>query len=68
MRPRTLVLVIVAAILLLGHWGTVDAPDFTPFNGDPKRLIALVKNPERIHVLPPGQPYTLRPAKRPENK
>ena len=21
--------------LLLSHWGTVDAPDFTPFNGDP---------------------------------
>jgi hypothetical protein len=40
--------------LLLGHWGTADAPDFTPSNGDPKKLIALVNNPERIHVLAPG--------------
>ena len=23
------------AQVLLGHWGTVDAPDFAPFNGDP---------------------------------
>ena len=22
--------------LLLNHWGSVDAPDFTPFNADPK--------------------------------
>ncbi len=26
--------------VLLGHWGTVDAPDFAPFNGDPQHLIA----------------------------
>ena len=32
--------------LLLSHWGTVDAPDFTPFNGDPAKLAALVVNPD----------------------
>ena len=51
--------------LLLGHWGTVDAPDFIPFNGNPEHLIALAKNPERIRVLAPGQPYTLTRLKRP---
>jgi Domain of unknown function (DUF4158) len=46
--------------VLLGHWGTVDAPDFTPFNGNPARLVALAKNPGRIHALALGQPYTAR--------
>ena len=45
--------------VLLGHWGTVDAPDFTPFNGDPQHLLARVVNPQRIKVLAPGQPYSL---------
>ncbi len=46
--------------LLLHHWGSVDAPDFPPFNGDPKKLYDLVVNPERIRVLAPGEPYTLK--------
>ena len=46
--------------ILLGHWGTVDAPDFTPFNGDPKNFTKLVKNPERILILAAGQPFTLK--------
>lgn len=46
--------------VLLGHWGTVDAPDFTPFNGDPQHLIARVVDPERILVLAPGQPFRLK--------
>ena len=46
--------------LLLHHWGSVDAPDFTPFNGDPEKLKARVKNPERVVLLAPGQPYRLR--------
>jgi L-ascorbate metabolism protein UlaG (beta-lactamase superfamily) len=45
--------------LLLHHWGSVDAPDFPPFNGDPQTLDGLVDNPRRIHVLAPGQPYRL---------
>jgi L-ascorbate metabolism protein UlaG (beta-lactamase superfamily) len=50
--------------LLLAHWGSVDAPDFAPFNGDPKHLIKRVRNPERIQVLAPGQPFRLRHLKR----
>lgn len=47
------------AQVLLSHWGFVDAPDFTPFNGEPKRLKKLAVNPKRIRVLAPGEPYTL---------
>ncbi len=46
--------------LLLHHWGSVDAPDFPPFNGDPEKLKKLVKNPERIVLLAPGEPFTLK--------
>lgn len=45
--------------LLLHHWGSVDAPDFTPFNADPRVLPELVTNPGRIRVLAPGEPFTL---------
>ena len=45
--------------LLLHHWGSVDAPDFPPFNGDPESLPRLVINPGRIHVLAPGEPFEL---------
>lgn len=47
------------AALLLSHWGSVDAPDMDPFNADPKDLYGLVDNPERIHVLAPGEGFTL---------
>lgn len=50
--------------LLLCHWGSVDAPDFAPFNGDPERLKKSIINPDRIHVLAPGQPYQLTKLKR----
>jgi L-ascorbate metabolism protein UlaG (beta-lactamase superfamily) len=46
--------------LLLHHWGCVDAPDFAPFNGDPASLTGRVENPERIVILAPGEPFTLR--------
>ncbi len=45
--------------LLLIHWGCVDAPNFTPFNGDPERLEAAVKNPERVHALALGESLKL---------
>jgi L-ascorbate metabolism protein UlaG (beta-lactamase superfamily) len=45
--------------LLLYHWGSVDAPTFAPFNGDPWVLFGLVKNPGRIRVLAPGEAFTL---------
>lgn len=50
--------------LLLNHWGSVDAPDFSPFNADPEKLKKLVINPERIHVLAPGEPYVLKRLKK----
>lgn len=50
--------------LILAHWGFVDAPDFIPFNGDPKRLASRVVNPERIIVLAPGAPFTLKRLKK----
>lgn len=47
------------AQLLLCHWGSVDSPDFSPFNGDPKKLYDVVVNPGRIRVLAPGEPFDL---------
>ena len=47
--------------LLLHHWGCVGAPEFAPFNGDPAVLPARVVNPDRIVLLAPGEPFTLRP-------
>jgi len=41
------------------HWGSVAAPDFPPFNGDPEVPYGLVDNPERIYVLAPGEPFEL---------
>ncbi|WDF81127.1 MBL fold metallo-hydrolase [Mucilaginibacter sp. KACC 22773] len=52
------------AIVLLGHWGFVDAPDFAPFNGDPAKLMKLVVNPGRIKVLAPGEPFKLKSLKK----
>lgn len=45
--------------LILIHWGTVDAPDMTPFNGNPQNVIDNVNNPERVIVLLPGEEYIL---------
>lgn len=50
--------------LLLNHWGSVDAPDFSPFNADPEKLKKFVVNPDRIHVLAPGEPYILKRLKK----
>ena len=50
--------------LLLCHWGSVDAPDFNPFNGDPEKLAKAIVNPGRIKVLAPGEPFTLRKLKK----
>ena len=43
------------AKLVLIHWGTVDAPDMTPFNADPRSLYGAVAHPERICPLLPGE-------------
>lgn len=47
------------AQLLLSHWGTVDAPDMKPFNADPNDLKGRIVNPERVHVLAPGEPFAI---------
>ena len=41
------------------HWGSVDAPDWFTFNGDPRELKRAIVNPDRLHVLVPGEAYTL---------
>lgn len=47
------------ARLLCIHWGTVDAPDWTTFNGDPRNLARHVINPERVLAPLPGEPVVL---------
>lgn len=47
------------ADLLCIHWGCVDAPSMTPFNGNPEDLFERVVNPERIKVLAPGEALLL---------
>lgn len=54
--------------LLLSHWGTVDAPDFAPFNGDPEKLMQKIVNPSRVVLLTPGEPYILKPLKKGKKK
>lgn len=46
--------------LICIHWGSVDAPTMTPFNGNPEDLLGKVINPERIRVLAPGEIYRLK--------
>lgn len=45
--------------LLLCHWGCVDAPTMTPFNGNPLDLMDKVVNPQRIKILSPGEEFQL---------
>jgi hypothetical protein len=51
-------------LILLCQWGSVDSTDFSPFNGDPKKLYDVVVNPERIKVLAPGEPFVLQRSKK----
>lgn len=45
--------------LICIHWGSVDAPSMSPFNGNPQNLYERVIHPSRIKVLAPGEPYQL---------
>ena len=45
--------------LILWHWGSVDAPEWKEFNGDPEVVKSMIKNPERVVVLAPGEGYCL---------
>lgn len=47
------------ADLVCIHWGSVDAPDWTTFNGNPEDLLSRVTHPERVHALAPGEPFVL---------
>lgn len=47
------------ARLLCIHWGTVDAPDWSTFNGDPRELARHVAHPERVLAPLPGELVTL---------
>lgn len=47
------------AALILVHWGTVDAPTQSPFNGNPQDILNRVENPGRVVILAPGEPYIL---------
>ncbi len=46
--------------LLLWHWGSVDAPEWKEFNGDPEKFRSQIVNPERVVVLYPGEAYPLK--------
>ena len=52
------------AYLICIHWGSVDAPLMTPFNGNPEDIIHNVVNPQRVKVLAPGEKYVLQGHKR----
>lgn len=47
------------AQLICIHWGSVDAPLMSPFNGNPETLMERVINPDRIQVLAPGEAFVL---------
>lgn len=47
------------AALVCIHWGTVDAPGMSPFNGDPNRLLGRVVDPERVKAVLPGEAVRL---------
>lgn len=48
-----------SARLLCIHWGTVDAPDWSTFNGDPRVLADHITNPKRILAPLPGEIISL---------
>ncbi len=46
--------------VILWHWGSIDAPNWKEFNGNPQQLRSLIPNPERVVILNPGEPYKLK--------
>lgn len=46
--------------LICIHWGCVDAPTMSPFNGNPEDLFENVINPQRVLVLAPGEKYVMK--------
>jgi L-ascorbate metabolism protein UlaG (beta-lactamase superfamily) len=50
--------------LLLHHWGSINLPDSSAFNGNPANLLKMIVNPERIFALAPGEPFQLKKLER----
>ena len=46
--------------LLAYHWGTVYSPDQDCYNADPEHVRSEIIDPERLHVLAPGEKYVLK--------
>ncbi|MCF0116310.1 MAG: MBL fold metallo-hydrolase [Erysipelotrichaceae bacterium] len=42
------------------HWGTVDSPNSSAFNGNPQNIIDHVVNPERVVVLAAGEKFMVK--------
>ncbi|WP_274652169.1 MBL fold metallo-hydrolase [Paenibacillus humicola] len=48
------------ADLIAHHYGTYDAPEALPFNGDPSKLAPRIDgSADRLHILAPGERFTL---------
>jgi len=47
------------ADLILIHWGSVNRPDLSACNADPKELMKNVMHPQRVHLVAPGEPFIL---------
>lgn len=48
------------AKLVCIHWGCVDAPTASAFNGNPQNIIDHVVNPGRVIVLAPGEEFIVK--------
>ena len=48
------------AVLIPIHWGSVDAPDWSAFNGNPLELEKAIDRPERLFIMVPGEAYQLQ--------
>ena len=50
--------------LILGHWGFVDAPDFTPFNGDPEKPLQPCSEPGKNYCTGAGSAFHIETVKK----
>ncbi len=47
------------SIIIPWHWGSVNAPEWKEFNGNPEEFRDRVVNPERVHIMAPGECMSL---------
>jgi hypothetical protein len=52
--------VLEQAELILYHFGTFHGPDKPWHNGNPASVQGRLRRPERLHVLAPGEGFTLK--------